>query len=447
MILFDFFHEAAKFFEDDGANVINNIVSTFTVGEKARSPIGKTFVKADDQDYTPSDLTGDESSLFSECDLIADKEVISDTSVVDIDVYVREAAAILIQRMTRGLLIRTKYIHSEYEVFGEILHQNSSESEASDIDNSVVFEKDSFDDDFREFDNEDDTIVFEIDGGDSEFDEEEERDQLADLFDCVEIQVGDMANGSSRMDKISMRWMPRTVFPVVKKNVTLTDLNGVYDQEVREEIPNNSIREILKSFHKRDPVIRSMIKSLQQNESIEYDLDAVSDPTIREITTQLHEKGEGSIHISDSNIDFDLLFEESSQRARATSLPSDAQSKTNHSKTLHSIYMNLDGIPSYESDGESRESTMSHNTNSTNKKYKKWKLFNKKQDDRKKQKATNFGSFLSLSKTTSTMDNTSIGGWNSFYTKPSDNKQLFSKFMRKPHVKPKVMTISEIIAV
>jgi hypothetical protein len=102
--------------------------------------------------------------------------------MIDIDILQQQqkerSAAILIQRMTRGTMSR-----SMHEL---VLENNDSDDTLdSDIDDSVVF-----DDDFLTCLDDDEDC--------------QEEEEISDFMDLIDIQVGDMQDGSLHMDKISM---------------------------------------------------------------------------------------------------------------------------------------------------------------------------------------------------------------------------------------------------
>jgi hypothetical protein len=195
--------------------------------------------------------------------------------MIDIDILQQQqqqqkerSAAILIQRMARDTMSR-----SMHELVLE--NKDSDDTLDSEIDDSVVF-----DDDFL-------TCL------DDDEDCQEEEEEISNFMDLIDVQVGNMQDGSLHMEKISMHLRPMDFTSTTykrNKNLDTRKKNKNLDTiKKKNQLPR--IREdaaaeptLHTSNHSdanSDSTVGNLLKTISQSNktssSIQFDLDKLTD--------------------------------------------------------------------------------------------------------------------------------------------------------------------------
>jgi len=234
---------------------------------------------------------------------------------------------------------------------GPLQRKGSEETEDSDIDDSLVFEDDfvtSFD---EEGEHDDDCLVYDADDPVMELVDDDDIDDDDALTRLIDIRVGDMMDGSSHMDKISMRLRPtfelppmpaapatsvetsNTVTPILpnhsksnSRRRQLLSLPQIVEQEAEDDQEGSERQSCIEEIE--DPHLRTLLKTISRTSkcSEHFDMDAlmehfqkedVQNPTIHTALENLksrirnaNPKSKSSKGAQIEEIDLDLFFDD-----------------------------------------------------------------------------------------------------------------------------------------
>jgi hypothetical protein len=366
---------------------------------------------------------------------------------IDIDILQQQKkernAAILIQRMARGMISRP---------IDELVLENKDSDDTldSEIDDSVVF-----DDDFSTCLDDDEDC--------------QEEEEISNFMDLIDIQVGDMQDGSLHMDKISMHLRPMDFTSTTykrKKNLDTRKKNQL--PRLREDAAAEpTLHTSNHSNDKSDFDVASLLKTINQSNktSSSFQLDSekltdhlrgkdLSDPSIRTAVLNWSSRLR-----CDKDIDLDLFFKdicdaiprntEDGQKPKPQKFQQQRH-KTREAKTIEiseiekdfllerdfsSLTMGSFSVSDRSIEKSLQTTMMKPPSSSLASSNKKWKLWNSKKKQTGRSSGMKFGRILSLPQTFSITEGSSTTSSASFAPtaiKASKSKpKRFSDFFRK----------------
>ncbi|CAJ1954155.1 unnamed protein product [Cylindrotheca closterium] len=333
----------------------NSLLLEEHVEERRAKKRGKKDKYATSLSRTSTTMTTETNSTRTVSNTVSGKTLSTKSVFVDLDEFEQEQVQRDKERKQRRLRRQRRQDNSDevddqedddHRRNGPLQRKASEETEDSDIDDSLVFDDDfvgSFGDDDEQnndilvYDADDDLVMQLVD--DDDIDDDEALTRL------IDIHVGDMMDGSSHMDAISMRLRPTfalppmpaapaaTVIPILpnhskssSKRRNLLSLPQIVEQEVEDEQEGSERQACIEEIE--DPHLRTLLKTISRTSkcSENFDMDAlmehfqeddVQDPSINialeNLSSRIRKANPKSKSLTGGKIeeiDLDLFFDD-----------------------------------------------------------------------------------------------------------------------------------------